>query len=87
MHLQKKAIVIVNSYSTGKYYAAAFLGHGYQCIHVDTNAELPSEILASAGLDLRCFSENIILQNNDLKTVINKLKKYEVKAVIAGSQG
>ncbi len=77
---KKKAIVIVDAYSSGAYLALAFIGQGYQCIHVLSNINIPSRQLFGESF----YSEKIILEKNNLAAVIKKLNKYEIKAVLPG---
>jgi len=84
MHIQKNVIVIVDATFTGKYYAPAFKGLGYECIHVNTKAAIPKKFQKFNQIDLSCYEENI--QSANIAEIINKLKKYNIKAIIAGSE-
>jgi biotin carboxylase len=84
MFLQKKVIVIVEASITGKYFAPAFKGNGYECIHVDIAAKIPKKFESFNKVELSCFKKNI--KNQSIEKIIAKLKEYDVKAVIAGSE-
>jgi len=84
MKLQKTAIVIVDAYSTGRYIAPAFVGRGYPCIHVDTSMQLPTFLKES--FEECFFLENIIMDQSGIAGIVKHLQKYNIKAVIAGSE-
>lgn len=84
MKLQKRIIVIIDAYSSGKFLAPAFFGHGYACVHVDSNVGLPLAVKKS--FHDCCFIDKIVMDANGIPGVLNKLSKYDIKAVIAGSE-
>lgn len=83
MKYQKKVIVIVGAYSTGKYLAPNFIARGYQCIHIQPGENLNAYFLDSfVATD---FITNIIWQNDD-EAVLEALSPYEVKIVLPGCE-
>ncbi|TXI92659.1 MAG: hypothetical protein E6Q33_06235 [Neisseriales bacterium] len=84
MKYQKQAIIIVGAYSSGYKLAPAFLGRGYQCIHIDVS----TEIAANYNQD-NFFSHQFSLnseKSQTLDTILEQLKAYSIKAVIAASE-
>jgi len=84
MKFQKHAIIIVGAYSSGYKLAPAFLGRGYQCIHIDINNEISANYNQS-----NFFSRQFTLNDTDnqtLEVVIKELRSYSIKAVIAASE-
>lgn len=84
MKYQKQVIIIVGAYSSGYKLAPAFLGRGYQCIHIDVS----TEIAANYNQD-NFFSHQFSLnseKSQTLDTILEQLKAYSIKAVIAASE-
>ncbi len=77
----KEVIIIVDAFLSGAYYAPAFNRVGYQCLHVDTE-RAPS---VHRHLNESLYIENIIYRGN-INELLHQLNKYNIKAVIAGSE-
>lgn len=83
MNINNKIILIVGAYSTGQYLAPAFISKGYQCIHVQPGATISSFYLDS--FKQHDFIKNLIWEGDD-ETIIQDLSKFDIKAVIPGSE-
>jgi predicted ATP-grasp superfamily ATP-dependent carboligase len=83
MNVNNKIIVIVGAYSTGQYLAPAFISKGYQCIHVQPAASISPFYLDS--FRQHDFINNLLWEKDD-ESIIEELSKFDIKAVIPGSE-
>ncbi|MEM7173970.1 MAG: hypothetical protein AAF380_01785, partial [Bacteroidota bacterium] len=79
---ERKVVVIVDGYSTGRYLAPAFSSRGYTCIHVQSHKFVPDILLKTFQANHYLF--NIVSSN--LEEILQKLKDYDVKCVVVGSE-
>jgi biotin carboxylase len=77
-----KTIIIVDAYSTGKYLAPAFKSYGFNLVHVQAFPKVPERYMSYQPEVEKNFLENIIF--TDTLSTLEKLKKYDIKCVIAG---
>lgn len=83
MSNNKKTVIVVDAYSTGKYLPAEILKRGYSWVHVMSRKNLPTFI--TSGVEHPTCEEEIIYENN-LDIVLKQLEKYSIKAVMAGAE-
>jgi len=83
LNLTKKIIVIVDAISSGEHYVSAFIGHGYQCVHIGFDVGPFNTAKIAEGKD---YVENIVATDDNLEYIVARLKKYDIKAVVAGSE-
>ncbi|MCP3820225.1 ATP-grasp domain-containing protein [Streptomyces sp. A3M-1-3] len=74
--------VVVDGYSAGNYYPAAFGRLGARVIHVQSTPELIPSMLAP---DLSQYAENVVC--SDEEVLVDKLRPYGPVCVIAGQEG
>lgn len=80
MRVQKQAIVIVDVASNGQYLAPAFIGRGYQCIHIETH---PIQL---EPYEHSFFTKIFNLETDGFDRVIEELHQYSIRAVICGTE-
>jgi biotin carboxylase len=81
MRFGKSVCIIVDGYSTGKNLPAYLKGRGYQCIHVKSNPNLPSQYQHNPD----DYIKNIIFQG-DISAIMTEAKDYKVVMCVAGSE-
>ncbi len=81
--VQSQMVVIVDAYSTGRFLASRFHREGLQCVHVQSQQQIPAMLHGSFQQD--DFVENIIA-GEDVSTIFDALNKYSIVAVVAGSE-
>ncbi|MDF1761333.1 MAG: ATP-grasp domain-containing protein [Coxiellaceae bacterium] len=81
--INRKTIVVVDAYSTGRLLASRFKQMGFSCVHVQTQAVIPNILRSS--FQPNNFIENIVVQDG-LQEVIARLKRYDIQAIVAGSE-
>ena len=74
------AVVIVDPFSTGRFYAPLFSAQGYRCIAVISNEDIPDHL--AGDLQRQDFSD-VFLWN---ETLLNLLEKIAIVAVVAGCE-
>ena len=83
MHFNKKAFVIVDGYSTGRFLAPCINAHGYSNIHVQSSKNIIPAYFPS-------FTESNFIKNiaydGDISPVLDYLEKFEIMAVIPGTE-
>ncbi|MEX3672371.1 ATP-grasp domain-containing protein [Paraburkholderia phenoliruptrix] len=77
----KNVIVIVNGWYSGRYLAPAFVGHGYECIHVSS-----TEKTSRFGYNPLDYIANFSLERSSLSELLARLHAYSVKAIIPGCE-
>ncbi|PTB17239.1 hypothetical protein C9I57_28960 [Trinickia symbiotica] len=77
----KNIIVIVNGWSSGRYLAPAFIGHGYECIHIGS-----AEKTSRFGYKQADYIANFELDRIALPEVLKRLGDYSIKAIIPGCE-
>ncbi len=82
MPYKKTICVIVDAYSTGKYFAPSLRGRGYDCIHIKSSITLP-ENFQHITTD---FIESWVHDEKGVDSLIAKLAQYNIKLIIAGSE-
>jgi len=75
------AAVVVDGYSAGNFYPAAFTAAGARVIHVQSTPELIPTMLAP---DLTAYAENIIA--SDEAELVELLRPYDPVAVVPGQE-
>src|SRR5579872_744047 len=83
MRFNKKAFVIVDAYTTGRFLAPYLNANGYTCIHVQSREPVISVYLATFVREN--FVENIVY-NGDLQLLLDNLKSFQIKGVIPGAE-
>lgn len=78
-----KVVVIVDAYSTGKYLPEEILRRGHSWIHIISRDNLPS--FATTGVKHDSFLKEIHY-DNQFFLLLEELKKYEVVAVMVGTE-
>lgn len=81
----KEVIVIIDAWSGGKYLIPAFQALGYFCVHVQSPF-LPTVFVADNQLAI-ARSDRHIVHDGDIETLLNTLRPYAIKAILAGSEG
>lgn len=81
MRFGKTVCIIVDAYSTGKNLAPYLNGRGYQCIHIKSNPNLPSQYRH----DPSNFIKNIVFQG-DISAILAALEGLIIKICIPGSE-
>ncbi len=81
MKFKKQVCVIVDAYSTGKHLAPSLAG--YQCIHIQSSINLPSNLTES--LKKEDFIKSMIFKG-DLQPILKQLEGYHVKFCVPGSE-
>lgn len=76
---EKKYCVIVDAYSSGKYYAPYFKDKGYSCIHIQTNPNLPYEIISEDF-------EVLIPYQGDFQGLLASLEIFPIEFIVPGSE-
>ncbi|MBN2689132.1 MAG: ATP-grasp domain-containing protein [Gammaproteobacteria bacterium] len=79
-------IIIVGAYSSGAKLAKYFLEHGYKCIHVTSQKVWEIARLHKTFIAKDFYANYIIDDEHALDELICKLSKFNIKAVIAGSE-
>jgi len=83
MQFNKKAFIIVDAYTTGRFLAPYLNANGYSCIHVQSREDVISVYMATFTREN--FIENLIYKGN-IQDIISQLKPYDIKAVIPGAE-
>lgn len=83
MKFNKKIFVIVDAYTIGGLLAPFFNANGYECIHIQSREQVLSTYKKS--FIINNFLENILYKDN-LDIIAKKLLKYDIKAIIPGSE-
>ena len=89
MRVTKPIIVLVGAYSTGSYLPYQFIANGYQCIHVSPAVQMSKNIKHKFKTHEKNYIEIISMADDssqEIQKVVNQLKKYNIKAIIAGSE-
>lgn len=97
MKMNKKVIIIVDAFGTGKYLAYAIFSYGYPCIHIATKKTIDPEVMKmfspelikKIAIDKALFLETIQLSGDspeEIKSALKNLEKYEIKAVVPGAE-
>lgn len=86
MYLNKKVIVIVNAYSTSRSLVYFFMANGFPCIHVSTPLNVAPHMKKYLEIDTSLYLETIAMDTDDIETVVNRLRQYEIKAVLPGAE-
>ncbi|KUI97647.1 ATP-grasp domain-containing protein [Vibrio sp. MEBiC08052] len=81
----KDVIVIVDAYTGGKYLINAFQSIGYKVIHVESQFT-PDYFLQDQKF-VRSQADKTITYDSKLDELVEVLKEYSIKAIIAGSEG
>ncbi|MGC4985937.1 ATP-grasp domain-containing protein [Streptomyces sp. DT193] len=79
---QRPTVVVVDGYSAGNFYPAAFTETGARVVHVQSTPELIPSMLAP---DLSAYEESIV--EGDEKTLLERLRPYAPACVVAGQEG
>ncbi|WP_013334268.1 ATP-grasp domain-containing protein [Gloeothece verrucosa] len=74
------AIIIVDPFSTGRFYAPLFAARGYQCLAVISSPNIPEHLIGD--LQKQDFSD-IFIWN---ETLLNVFKEVNIVAVVAGCE-
>ncbi|APA89043.2 ATP-grasp domain-containing protein [Paraburkholderia sprentiae WSM5005] len=77
----KNVIVIVDGWSSGRYLAPAFIGHGYECIHISS-----TEKTSRFGYKPVDYIANFHLESTAMSEILENLRGYSVKAIMPGSE-
>jgi biotin carboxylase len=76
--------VVVDGYSAGNFYPAAFAASGTRPIHVQSTADLIPTMLAP---DLTAYTENIVLTDPaDTAAAVERLRAFAPVCVVAGQE-
>lgn len=76
---EKKYCIIVDAFSSGKYYAPYFKNKGYSCIHIQTNPNLPYKILSEDF-------EVLIPYQGDFQELLSFLETFPIEFILPGSE-
>jgi phosphoribosylamine-glycine ligase len=79
----KKFIAVVDAYGAGSFLAQAFINKGYSCIHIQST---PESLRVFKKISDHLFENNFIYDGEDIWSLINNLKIYNIIAVVAGSE-
>lgn len=83
MRFNKKAFVVVDGYSTGRFLAPFINANGYSSIHLQSCENIIPSYLSS-------FTESNFIKNivydGDIKPILDHLKNFDIMAVIPGSE-
>jgi predicted ATP-grasp superfamily ATP-dependent carboligase len=71
--------VIVDGYSTGKYYPSYFNKAGFLCIHVESGTKLPYPLNRNDYVEL-------IEKSEDLQATLKALENYSISCVVPGAE-
>src|SRR3990167_5190814 len=83
----KTIIVIVSAFSSGGVrLPQLFAGRGYDCFHVTTRREWEMKWVHHYFNENHFIKNFIIDDDNDLSSLLEELKKYEIKAIIPGCE-
>ena len=82
MTFKKTVCVVVDAYSTGKYYAPAFRGKGYECIHIQSSLVLSGRFQHVTS----DFIESLVWDEANSTELYEQLDRYHIKLVLAGSE-
>lgn len=82
LRYEKLICIVVDAYSTGKYFAPAFKGRGYQSIHIQSSTNLSSERFSHHAEDFIAH----FIYSGDFEALLNELKNYRIKLCIPGSE-
>jgi hypothetical protein len=80
---KEKVVVVVDAFSTGQYLPEEILKHGLNWVHIHSRETLPS-FLTSKVKHTSCLLE--IYFNGELDQLIFQLDKYDIVAVMAGTE-
>lgn len=82
---KKYIIIIIDAWSGGKYLIPAFQALGFYCVHIQSkfvpNTFLEDNLLAKAR------SDRHIVHDGNINRLVDILRPYPIKALIAGSEG
>lgn len=76
----QRVIVIVDPFSTGRFYAPLFADRGYRCIAVISNKDIPEHLVGD--LQEQDFSDVLIWN----EALLNFFKEVTIVAVVAGCE-
>jgi len=76
-----KCCAIVDAYSSARFYPIYFQQHGYNCVHVQTYRNLPTDFKKS--LDEKLYLDNLKFDGN-IDVLIEKLRAYQIDFVLPG---
>lgn len=76
----QRTIVIVDPFSTGRFYAPLFTDRGYRCIAVISNDDIPEHLLGD--LQKKDFSDVFVWN----ETLLNLFKNFTIVAIVAGCE-
>ncbi|MGW0964756.1 ATP-grasp domain-containing protein [Streptomyces sp. NPDC002516] len=79
---QRPTVVVVDGYSAGNFYPAAFTGTGARVVHVQSTPELIPTMLAPG---LSEYEENIV--EGDENRLLERLRAHDPVCVVAGQEG
>lgn len=83
MSNNKKTVIVVDAFSTGKYLPAEILKRGCSWVHVISRTNLPTFI--TSGIEHPTCEEEIIYDFN-FNNLLKQLEKYSIMAVMAGAE-
>lgn len=75
---------IVDGYSTGRFFAPCLNNLGYQCIHVQSTAEIPDEDITT--FMPQDYMLNLVFTGSNLQDIVDKLKKYNIQYLLVGAE-
>lgn len=81
----KKKIVLVDAYSSGKYLIPAFISCGYPCVHIQSGF-VPTRFGNDLAMAKQSCEENIIYDGN-IETILSQLNEFNIKCILPGSEG
>lgn len=81
--LKQKVVILVDGFSTAKYLAPLLKKRGYAVVHVQSSANIPEFFLQA--FQRSHYLDHLIYENN-LTRLLKNLQKYEVLAVIPGTE-
>ncbi|CAD6563233.1 ATP-grasp domain-containing protein [Paraburkholderia sabiae] len=77
----KNVIVIVDGWASGRYLAPAFVGRGYDCIHVSS-----TDKTSHAGYRKSDYIDNFELESSTPSAILERLRGYSIKAIVPGCE-
>ncbi len=78
-----KIAIVVDGFSTGKYFAKRLERRGYPVLHIQSRDDIPSFMLHSFTKEH--YIDHIIFDGN-LENLLRSLKQYQILAVIPGTE-
>ena len=79
----QKIVLIIDGFSTGRYFAPLLKKRGYQSIHLQSTPEIPGFLLK--GFCKEDYIEHLVFDGN-ITTLVSHLKSRNILAIFAGTE-